>query len=82
VPARSEGLKKGAEAKILPLKEAVPWHVIDMPWDYKLMLKEMTLKALPAGRQRSTATDLSGEDSPTIKVDRYFCTSRNNPSTG
>jgi len=48
VPGRSEGLKKGAAANILPLKEAVPWHVIDMPWDCKLMLNKMTL-TVPSG---------------------------------
>jgi len=76
------GVEKGAWAKIQPLKEAVPWHVIDMPWDCNLMLNEMMLTALPATRQKSTATDHSREDSPTIKVNCYFCASWNNPSTG
>jgi hypothetical protein len=78
------GVEKGAGAKILPLKVAVPWQVIDMPWDCKLMLNEMlnemlnkmTLTALPANRRQSTATDHSREDSPAIKVNRYFNSSR------
>jgi hypothetical protein len=82
VPGRSEGLKKGAAANILTLKEAVPWHVIDMPWDYNLMLNEMTLTVLLAGRRQSTATDHSRQDTPAIKVNRYFNSSWNNPSTG
>ena len=81
-PRRPEGLKKGATAKILPPKEAVPWHVIDMPWDCSLMLNEMTLTALPATRRQSTATDHSREDSPAIKVYRYFNSSWNDGSAG
>jgi hypothetical protein len=76
------GVEKGAAAKNLPLNEAVPWHVIDMPWDCNLMLNEMTLTALPATRRQSTATDHSREDSPAIKVNRYFNSRWNNPSTG
>ena len=76
------GVEKGAAAKNLPLNEAVPWHVIDMPWDCNLMLIEMTLTALPATRRQSTATDHSREDSPAIKVNRYFNSRWNNPSTG
>jgi hypothetical protein len=76
------GVEKRGSSEQLPLKEAVPWHVIDMPWDSNLMLNEMTLTALPATRRQSTATDHSREDSPAIKVNRYFCARWNNPSTG
>jgi len=76
------GVEKRGSSEQLPLKEAVPWHVIDMPWDCNLMLNEMTLTALPATRRQSTATDHSREDSPAIKVNRYFCARWNNPSTG
>ena len=81
-PRRPEGLKKGATANILPLKEAVPWHVINMPWDCNLILNEMTLTARPATRRQSTATDHSREDSPAIKVYRYFNSSWNDGSAG
>jgi hypothetical protein len=45
------------------------------------MLNEMTLTAFPVTRQQSTATDHSREDSPAIKVNRYFDSRWNNPST-
>jgi len=77
-----ERVKKGGSSEKSPLKEAVPWHVIDMPWDCNLMLNKMTLTALPANRRQSTATDHSREDSPAIKVNRYFNSRWNNPSTG
>ena len=75
-------VEKTGSGKNLPLKAAWPWQVIYMPWHKILLSREKTLEALPAGRQRSTATDRSGEDSPTIKVNSYFCASWNNPSTG
>jgi hypothetical protein len=46
------------------------------------MLNEMLLTALPGSRRQSTATDHSREDSPAIKVNRYFNSRWNNPSTG
>ena len=76
------GVEKGAAAKNLPLNEAVPWHVIVMPWDCKLMQNKMTSTAVPATRRQSTTTDHSREDTPAIKVNRYFNSSWNNPSTG